>query len=48
LKLGTQNASSDEALRVLAAFGVNHICKFERTLRLTRPAAFTGGLRRPA
>jgi mannonate dehydratase len=26
LKLGTQNDSSDPALRVLAAFGVNHIC----------------------
>jgi mannonate dehydratase len=26
LKLGTQNDSSDEALRVLAALGVNHIC----------------------
>jgi mannonate dehydratase len=26
LKLGTQNDSSDLALRVLAAFGVNHIC----------------------
>lgn len=26
LKLGTQNDSSDSALRVLAAFGVNHIC----------------------
>lgn len=26
LKLGTQHDSSDEALRVLAAFGVNHIC----------------------
>jgi mannonate dehydratase len=26
LKLGTQNDSSDQALRVLAAFGVNHIC----------------------
>jgi mannonate dehydratase len=26
LKLGTQNDSSDQALGVLAAFGVNHIC----------------------
>jgi mannonate dehydratase len=26
LKLGTQHDSSDQALRVLAAFGVNHIC----------------------
>lgn len=26
LKLGTQHDSSDETLRVLAAFGVNHIC----------------------
>jgi mannonate dehydratase len=26
LKLGTQNDSSDQALRILAAFGVNHIC----------------------
>jgi mannonate dehydratase len=26
MKLGTQHGSSDEILRVLAAFGVNHIC----------------------
>ena len=26
LKLGTQNDSSDAALRILSAFGVNHIC----------------------
>ena len=26
MKLGTQNQSSDEALRILAALGVNHIC----------------------
>ena len=26
MKVGTQNASSDEILRLLAAFGVNHVC----------------------
>jgi mannonate dehydratase len=34
LKLGTQNDSSDDALRVLAALGVNHICSTLPSARL--------------
>jgi mannonate dehydratase len=34
LKLGTQNDSSDAALRVLAALGVNHICSTLPSARL--------------
>jgi mannonate dehydratase len=34
LKLGTQNDSSDDALRVLAALGVNHICSTLPAARL--------------
>jgi mannonate dehydratase len=34
LKLGTQNDSSDPALRVLAALGVNHICSTLPSARL--------------
>jgi mannonate dehydratase len=34
LKLGTQNDASDQALRVLAALGVNHICSTLPSARL--------------
>ena len=34
LKLGTQNDSSDDALPVLAALGVNHICSTLPSARL--------------
>src|ERR1700728_4904928 len=34
LKLGTQNDSTDDALRVLAALGVNHICSTLPAARL--------------
>ena len=34
LKLGTQNDSSDDALRVVAALGVNHICSTLPSARL--------------
>src|SRR6266699_4705947 len=34
MKVGTQNASSDEILRLLAAFGVNHVCSALPSARL--------------
>src|SRR6266487_2397098 len=34
MKVGTQNSSSDEALAILAAFGVNHICSALPSARL--------------
>src|SRR5260370_8520241 len=34
MKLGTQHSSSDEVLKVISAFGVNHICSGEISPRL--------------
>ena len=34
LKLGTQNDSSDQALGILAAFGVNHVCSTLPSVRM--------------
>src|SRR5580704_16061262 len=34
MKLGTQHSSSDDVLKVISAFGVNHICSGEISARL--------------
>src|SRR5258708_4270852 len=34
MKLGTQHSSSDDVLKVISAFGVNHICTGEISPRL--------------
>jgi hypothetical protein len=42
MKAGTQHGDSDEILRVLAGFGVNHICSACRRPGWTRRGRWTG------
>ncbi len=45
MKVGTQNSSSDEALAILAAFGVNHICSALPSARLDEQWSVEGLLK---
>src|SRR6266536_1611441 len=45
MKVGTQNSSSDEALAILAAFGVNHICSALPSARLDKQWSVEGLLK---
>src|SRR5688572_12630186 len=45
MKVGTQNASSDEALRMFAALGVNNICSTLPSPRFDEPWSKEGLMR---